>query len=119
MNASSNQIAAIKGIGIPKTGKFLLVASGILDLRIRNPAQGIRNPAQGIGNPAQGIRNPAQGIGNPAQGIGNPAQEIWNPAQEIWNPAQGIRIQLKEFGIPLTTGIQNPSCTDEDWNPES
>ena len=33
-------------------------------------------------------------------------------------------IQLKESGIPLTTGIQNPSSTDirseaSSWNPES
>ena len=28
-------------------------------------------------------------------------------------------IQLKEFGIPLTTGIQNPRSTDIYWNPES
>ena len=28
-------------------------------------------------------------------------------------------IQLKEFGIPLTIGIQNSSCTEEDWNLES
>ena len=26
-------------------------------------------------------------------------------------------IQLKEFWIPLTIGIQNPSSTDKDWNP--
>ena len=26
-------------------------------------------------------------------------------------------IQLKESGIILTTGIQNPSSTDKDWNP--
>ena len=27
-------------------------------------------------------------------------------------------IQLKDSGIPLTTGIRNPnSCTDKDWNP--
>ena len=25
-------------------------------------------------------------------------------------------IQLKESGIPLTIGIQNPSSTDKDWN---
>ena len=28
-------------------------------------------------------------------------------------------IQLKEIGIPLTTGIQNPRSTDIYWNPES
>jgi len=26
-------------------------------------------------------------------------------------------IQLKESGIILTIGIQNPSSTDKDWNP--
>ena len=29
------------------------------------------------------------------------------------------RIHLKESGIPLTIGIQNPSSTDKYWNPES
>ena len=29
----------------------------------------------------------------------------------------GIGIQLKESGIPLTIGIQNPSSTDKYWNP--
>ena len=40
------------------------------------------------------------------------------------NCAYGIRnlglesgIQLKESGIPLTIGIQNPSSTDKYWNP--
>ena len=32
-----------------------------------------------------------------------------------WNPESGK--QLKKSGIPLTIGIQNPSSTDEDWNP--
>ena len=27
-------------------------------------------------------------------------------------------IQLKESGIPLKIGIQNPSSTDKDWNPD-
>ena len=38
---------------------------------------------------------------------------LWNPeflGFEIGNTAQGS-------GIPLTTGIQNPSATDKDWNP--
>ena len=26
-------------------------------------------------------------------------------------------IQLKDSGIPLTIGIQDPSSTDKDWNP--
>ena len=30
-----------------------------------------------------------------------------------WNPG----IQLNEFGIPLTIGIQNPSSADRYWNP--
>ena len=29
----------------------------------------------------------------------------------------GIGIQLKESGIPLTMGMQNPSSTDEGWDP--
>ena len=29
----------------------------------------------------------------------------------------GSGIQLKESGIPLTIGIQNPNFTDKDWNP--
>ena len=44
-------LASCKGIGIPASGKFLRVESGILGLRIRSTAQGIRNPAQGIRNP--------------------------------------------------------------------
>ena len=38
---------------------------------------------------------------------------LWNPeflGFEIGNTTQGS-------GIPLTTGIQNPSATDKDWNP--
>ena len=38
---------------------------------------------------------------------------LWNP--ESWALESGI--QLKESGIPLTIGIQNPSSTDKDWNP--
>ena len=37
---------------------------------------------------------------------------IRNPGLQ-WNPG----IQLNEFGIPLTIGIQNPSSTDRYWNP--
>ena len=33
----------------------------------------------------------------------------------LWNRESGK--QLKESGIPLTIGIQNPSSTDKDWNP--
>ena len=29
----------------------------------------------------------------------------------------GIGIQLKEYEIPLTMGIQNPSSTDKGWDP--
>ena len=36
---------------------------------------------------------------------------IRNPV--LWNP----ELQLKEFGIPVTIGIQNPSSTDKYWNP--
>ena len=38
---------------------------------------------------------------------------LWNP--ESWVLESGI--QLKESGIPLTIGIQNPSATDKYWNP--
>ena len=37
----------------------------------------------------------------------------WN--LESWALESGI--QYKESGIPLTTGIQNPSSTDKDWKP--
>ena len=47
---------------------------------------------------------------------------VWNPEfakfflwnGESWSLESGI--QLKESGIPLTIGIQNPSSTDKDWN---
>jgi len=29
----------------------------------------------------------------------------------------GIGIRLRESGIPLTMGIQNPSSTDKGWDP--
>ena len=38
-------LASCKGIGIPASGKFLRVESGILGHRIRSTAQGIRNPS--------------------------------------------------------------------------
>ena len=38
---------------------------------------------------------------------------MWNP--ESWALESGI--QLKESGIPLAIGIQNPSSTEKDWNP--
>ena len=34
---------------------------------------------------------------------------------ESWALESGI--QLKESGILLTTGVQNPSSKDKDWNP--
>ena len=49
------------------------------------------------------------------------ACEIRNPGKFCkWNPepwALESGIQLKQSGIPLTIGIQNPSSTDKDWNP--
>ena len=45
-------------------------------------------------------------------------QEIF--ACEIQNLGKFVLesgIRLPEPGIPLTTGIQNPSSTDKDWNP--
>ena len=37
---------------------------------------------------------------------------LWNP--ESWVLESGI--QLKESGIPLRIGIQNPCSTKKDWN---
>ena len=37
---------------------------------------------------------------------------MWNP--ESWALESGV--QLKESGIPLAIGIENPSSTDKDWN---
>ena len=56
---------------------------------------------------------------------------FWNPESKslcFWNPepwASESAIQLKESGIPVTTGIRNPSSSDnknlepDDWNLES
>ena len=49
-----------------------------------------------------------------------PCKGIWIPELKLWNLepwALESGIQLKESGIPLTIGIQNPSCTDKDRNP--
>ena len=41
-----------------------------------------------------------------------------NPDYVIWETfACGFGVQLKESGIPPTTGIQNPSSIEKDWNP--
>ena len=46
----------------------------------------------------------------PCKGFWNLANFlVWNP--ESWGLESGI--QLKEFRMPLTTGIQNPSSTDK------
>ena len=37
---------------------------------------------------------------------------MWNP--ESWALESGV--QLKESGILLVIGIENPSSTDRDWN---
>ena len=38
--------------------------------------------------------------------------------QEIFaSEIQNLRKFVLESGIPLTTGNQNPSSTDKDWNP--
>lgn len=37
-------VAPCKGIGIPESGKFSLVESGVLGFGIRDTGQGIRNP---------------------------------------------------------------------------
>jgi len=46
---------------------------------------------------------------------------FWNPVNFfLWNLESWVLesgIQLKESGIPLTIGIQNPSSTDSNWNP--
>ena len=54
----------------------------------------------------------------PCNGIRNLGKIcMWNP--ESWVLESGV--QLKESGLPLAIGIENPSSTDEDWNrvPES
>ena len=43
----------------------------------------------------------------------SPHVRVWNP--ESWVLECGIL--LKESGIPLTIGIQDPSSTDKYWNP--
>ena len=47
-------------------------------------------------------------------GFQNPCKVCW------WNPESSALesgIHLKESGIPLRIGIQNPSSIDNDWNP--
>ena len=42
---------------------------------------------------------------------------IWE--RRMWNPeslALESGVQLKESGIPLVIGSENPSSTDKDWN---
>ena len=59
--------APSKGIWILKSGKFLLVESGMLGLGIQNTAVGIRNPTDNWNpdwNPVIAIRNPQRGIQN-------------------------------------------------------
>ena len=55
--------------------------------------------------------------GNVVYGIRNPRKFcLWN--LKSW--ALESQVQLKESGIPLNIGIQNPSSTrltDKDWNP--
>ena len=47
----------------------------------------------------------------PSNGIRNLGKIcMWNP--ESWALESGV--QLKESGIPLATGIENPSSTDKD-----
>ena len=59
-----------------------------------------------------------KGIGIPESGKFCP----WNPELGkifLWNPKSWpseSRIQLKESGISLTIGIQNPSSPDKEWN---
>ena len=49
----------------------------------------------------------------PCNGIRNLGKIcMWNP--ESWALESGV--QLKESGIPLAIGIENPSSTDKDWN---
>ena len=69
-------IVPSKGIRIPESGKFSIVQSRILDLGIRNAAQGFPNPANDW-NPEstfqwQRIRNPEAGIRNLKRKIQNP-----------------------------------------------
>ena len=61
------QIAQLKGIRIPESGKFFIVESGILGFGIGNTAQGIGNATNesGIQVPLTKSRNPVPGIRNP------------------------------------------------------
>ena len=50
---------------------------------------------------------------HPCNGIRNLGKIcMWNP--ESWALESGV--QLKESGLPLAIGIENPSSTDKDWN---
>ena len=49
----------------------------------------------------------------PCNGIRNLGKIcLWNP--EYWDLESGV--QLKESGLSLAIGIENPSSTDKDWN---
>ena len=83
---------------------------------------GIRNP--GLSIPEYSSKNPTNNW-NPEstfhwQRIPNPGNFCWwNPEYSkflLWKP-ESWALRLKESGISLTIGIQNPSSTNRDWNP--
>ena len=68
-------VAPCKGIGIPESGKFSLVESGVLGFGIRDTGQGIRNPTNDWNPEPSSID---EGL-NPVPGIRNTRREILNP----------------------------------------
>ena len=58
---------------------------------------------------------PSKEIGIPVSGKFLLVESRIRENQESWVVESGI--QLRESGIPLTIGIQNPSSTDKYWNP--
>ena len=60
------------------------------------------------------FRDPASRVGAFNPDSPNPGNVcLWNPESRALESAK----QLKESGILLTIGIQNPSFTYRDWNP--
>ena len=83
-------LASCKGIGIPASGKFLRVESGILGLRIRSTAQGIRNPTNNW-NPESKFHWKRSGIQYLESGIHGVESSILDCA---WIPLHGGRCPL-------------------------
>ena len=92
--------AQCKGIQIPESRKVLLwnPESWALETGIRLKESGIHLPS---------TKNPKSWIFF-ADGIRNPANFCFRN--------RNLALELKEPGISLTIGIQNPSSTNRDWN---